>query len=308
MFDGTPVEVPGNFNPVEEENGDLVLYRDGVLSVRMPKDGYYFDRVEKSPGAAHLDPKDFHPTLFTKEELEHFRTESKFLSENTDYALVACVNPPQEFLTGMGSGDFAAWWMTLAAEPEYVHQLFEVNVRGWLERLEQFADAVQDRVHILQVTDDFGTQESLLVSVKMFRELLMPYYKRGFDWVHKNTKMKVLLHTDGAVYPLIPSFIEMGVDCLNPVQINAKGMDPVKLKQEFGDQLVFWGGCCDCQQTLPFAKAEDVAREVEHNVGILGRGGGMVCAAIHNIQAGVPPENIVTLFDTARSIRYPLAA
>jgi uroporphyrinogen-III decarboxylase len=159
---------------------------------------------------------------------------------------------------------------------------------------------VGDKVQILQITDDFGTQESLLLSIKMFRELIMPYYKRGFDWVHQNTKMKVMLHSDGALFPLIPSLIEMGVDILNPVQVSAKGMEPRGLKQEYGRKIAFWGGAVDCQQTLPFGKPEDVAREVEANVKTLALGGGHVCAAVHNIQEGVPPENIIALFDTAR--------
>ena len=90
----------------------------------------------------------------------------------------------------------------------------------------------------------------------------MPYYKRGLDWVHQHTRMKVFMHNDGAIFDFIPTLIEMGVDILNPVQTTAKGMDPVKLKQQFGDRLVFWGGACDCQDTLAFGTPEQVAREV----------------------------------------------
>jgi uroporphyrinogen decarboxylase len=92
----------------------------------------------------------------------------------------------------------------------------------------------------------------------------------------------------------------MGVDILNPVQVNAKGMEPRGLKQEYGGKIAFWGGTVDCQQTLPFGKPGDVAREVEANLKTLAPGGGYVCAAVHNIQAGVPPENIIARFDTAR--------
>lgn len=127
----------------------------------------------------------------------------------------------------------------------------------------------------------------------------MPYYKRGLDWVHENTDMKVFLHSDGALYPLIPSIIEMGVDILNPMQTSAAGMDPVQLKKEFGDSLVFWGGSLDCQKTLPFGTPEEVAREVEEHVNILKPNGGYVFTSVHNIQAGVPPENVITMFDTA---------
>jgi uroporphyrinogen decarboxylase len=95
--------------------------------------------------------------------------------------------------------------------------------------------------------------------------------------------------------------IEMGVDILNPVQTTAKGMDPAKLKAEFGDRLVFWGAACDCQGTLAFGSAEEVAKEVEDSIKVLAPGGGLVLAGVHNIQAGVPPENVIALFDTALS-------
>jgi uroporphyrinogen decarboxylase len=302
LFDGTPVQVPGGFNPVPEPDGGYTLRQGGEVIGRMVKDGFYFDRLQKSPGAAHVDVDKWQPYLWTNEEVEFVQAQAEFLYKNTDYALVCCVNPPQELFTGMGTGDFEAWWSTLASEPDYVRGLFEKTVETWLVNLQRVVRAVGDKVQVLQLTDDFGTQESLLLSVKMFRSLIMPYYKRGLDWVHQNTKMKVLMHTDGAIFTLIPSLIEMGVDILNPVQVNARGMDPVKLKQTYAGRVAFWGGALDCQQTLPFGTPDDVAREVEANVLVLSAGGGMVCAGVHNIQAGVPPENIVALFDTARHV------
>jgi len=113
--------------------------------------------------------------------------------------------------------------------------------------------------------------------------------------------MKVFMHNDGAIFDFVPTLIEMGVDILNPVQTTAKGMDPVKLKDQFGDRLVFWGAACDCQGTLAFGTPEQVATEVEHSVRTLAPGGGYVVASVHNVQANVPPENVITLFDTALS-------
>jgi uroporphyrinogen decarboxylase len=300
LFDGTPVEVPGDFNPLLEPDGGYAMVQNGVRIARMPKDGFYFDRLEKYPGAAHIDVDQWEPHHWTNEELEFVHAQAEWLYANTEYALVCCVNPPQEFFTGMGTGDFEAWWATLASEPEYVRALFDKSVGVWMSNLQRFARAVGDKVAILQVTDDFATQESLLLSVKMFRELIMPYYQRGFDWVHQNTGMKVMLHSDGALFPLIPSLIEMGVDILNPVQVNARGMESARLKQTFGDKLVFWGGAADCQQTLPFGKPADVAREAEANLQAFSPGGGYVFAAVHNIQSGVPPDNILALFETTR--------
>jgi uroporphyrinogen-III decarboxylase len=127
----------------------------------------------------------------------------------------------------------------------------------------------------------------------------MPFYQRGLDWIHDNTNMKVLLHSDGALFPLIPSLIEMGVDILNPVQTSATGMAPVQLKKQYGDEIVFWGGSLDCQKTLPFGTPEEVAREVEEHMRLFAPGGGYVFAPVHNIQAAVPTENVIAMFDAA---------
>jgi uroporphyrinogen-III decarboxylase len=190
--------------------------------------------------------------------------------------------------------------ITLASEPDYVHTLCDKLVDIWIANLQRFVEAVGDRVHILQFNDDFGTQSNPFMSVKMFRELFMPHYRRGIEWIHNNTSMKVFLHSDGALLPLIPSIIEMGVDILNPIQTSAAGMDARKLKDEFGKNLVFWGGSLDCQGTLPFGTPEEVASEVEEHVRTLAPGGGYVFAPVHNIQANIPPKNITTMFDTAR--------
>ena len=302
LFDGTPVEVPGGFNPVLGEDGAYTIMHYGRPISRMPKDGFYFDRVVKSPGAAHLDVDKWEPFDWSNEELEHVHARAEFLHDNTEYAIVCNVNPPQELFTSMGDGDYEAWWATFASEPDYVRALYEKNTSVWINTLQRFARAVGDKVHIIQLTDDFGGQQAPLLSVKMFREFILPYYKRGLDWIHQNTKMKVLFHSDGAIFPLIPSMIEMGVDILNPVQINAEGMEPLRLKQEYGDKIAFWGGAADCQQFLRFAKPEEVMRAVEANVKAFATGGGYVCAGIHNLQAGIPPENILALFDTARSV------
>ena len=300
MFDGTPVEVPGDFNPVLEPDGGYAMMRDGTAIARMLKDDTYFNRTGKSPGAAHVDLDKFKPAAIGNKDLEFMQAQAEWLHSNTEYALVCSAGPQPSLFTGMGGGDFAGWCMTLSTEPEYANALLEKAVDVWIENLKRVAAALGDKVQILHLTDDFGTHESLLLSVRMFRSLIMPHYKRALDWIHQNTQMKVLLHSNGAVFPLIPSLIEMGVDILHPVQITAKGMDPARLKETYGSQIVFWGGGVDCQKTLPLGTPEEVAREVEANVKILGAGGGYVCGAVHNIQPEVPVENVLALFDAAR--------
>lgn len=143
----------------------------------------------------------------------------------------------------------------------------------------------------------------------MFSELIAPFLKEGFDWIHEHTSWKVIFHTDGSVYKLIPSLIDAGVDFLNPIQSNATNMDPALLKTEFGDRLGFWGAGVDTQDVLPFGTIDDVRRQVRERINICAPGGGYVFCAIHNIQYGVPPENIVAMFDEAREFgRYPIPA
>jgi uroporphyrinogen decarboxylase len=238
------------------------------------------------------------PRLST-EECDHLHAQAESYRQNTDRAVIAAMGPPYELFFGLGTGDFPSWMITLATEPDYVHALYEKLTEAWLENLRRFSQAVGDRVQILQFNDDLGTQDAPFLSPAMFRELIMPYYRRGLDWVHEHTKMKVFMHNDGAIFSFLPALIEMGLDILNPVQTTAKGMDPVRLKQEFGEKLVFWGGSCDCQKTLPFGTTQDVAREVEENLRVFAPGGGYVLASVHNIQANVPPENVIALFDTA---------
>ncbi len=300
LFDGTPVEVPGGFQPVPDERGDLLLFHpDGTPMARMPKGGFYFDRLDKYPGAAHADPETLQLPLLSQEECDHLHAQAEAYYQNTDLAIIAAMGPPYELFFGLGTGDFQSWMITLATEPEYVDALLTKIVDAWLENLRRFVAAVGERVHILQFNDDLGTQDAPFLSVRMFRERIFPHYKRGLDWIHQNTRMKVFMHNDGAIADFVPTLIEMGVDILNPVQTTAKGMDPAKLKREFGDRLVFWGAACDCQHTLPFGTPEQVAREVRENIRILGEGGGYVLASVHNIQANVPPENVIALFDAA---------
>ncbi len=210
-----------------------------------------------------------------------------------------------ELFNGIGQGGFEDWMVTLGSEPAYVERLYRKLVDVWIENLEAFHGVVGDRIQILQIADDFGTQRAPFLSPRLFRALVMPAYKRGLDWVHQNTSWKVMLHSDGALVPLLPSIIEMGVDILNPVQTSAAGMSAPRLKAEFGSRLVFWGGSADPQTTLESGTPEEVQAETRSHLGHFTPGSGYVFASVHNIQATVPPENIVALFDAALAFAPP---
>jgi uroporphyrinogen-III decarboxylase len=131
----------------------------------------------------------------------------------------------------------------------------------------------------------------------------MPHYKRLIDWIHSNTTWKVFIHCCGSIMPLIPYFIETGFDILNPVQTSAKNMNPNDLKTKFGDQVTFWGGGVDTQRVLPFGTPEEVRAQVEERLAIFGKGGGFVFNPIHNVQACIPVENLLAMYETLSACR-----
>jgi uroporphyrinogen decarboxylase len=134
-----------------------------------------------------------------------------------------------------------------------------------------------------------------LIGCEKYREIFKPFHKRLWNYVHDHSDCKVTLHSCGAVSDFIPDLLDAGLDILNPVQTTATGMDPAWLKREYGKDLVFWGGGCDTQRVLSFGTPREVQDDVRKRVKILGRDGGLVFAQIHNIQADVPPENIVAM-------------
>jgi uroporphyrinogen-III decarboxylase len=128
----------------------------------------------------------------------------------------------------------------------------------------------------------------------------MPYYKKMNNWIHENTSWRTFKHSCGAILPLIPSLIEAGFDILNPVQINAAGMDPEILKSKFGDMVTFWGGGVDTQKVLGFGTPADVEKQVLRQCEIFGKDGGFVFNTVHNIQANVTIENLVAMINALK--------
>jgi uroporphyrinogen decarboxylase len=165
--------------------------------------------------------------------------------------------------------------------------LFELNHRTLAE--------VGDLIDIVAFGDDIGQQDREICSLAAYRRLIRPYQERIVETIRAHTRAKILYHTCGSVYRYIGDFIDIGIDALNPVQVSAKNMDPAALKREFGDRIAFWGGI-DSQRLLPHGTPDDVRAEVRRIAGILGRGGGYVLAAVHNIQPDVPPENVIAMF------------
>ena len=175
-------------------------------------------------------------------------------------------------------------------------------------KCDSYLGEVGEYLDAIVIVDDFATQNSLFLSPGMYRTMIKPYQKELIDHIKERTQAKVLMHSCGAVRPLLPDFIELGIDIIQPVQVSAAGMDTRMLKQEFGDRLCFWGGGCDSQHVLPHGTVDDVRAEVERRMSDLAPGGGFVFSPVHNVQFDVPPQNIVAMFDHAFrcSQRYSL--
>jgi len=154
------------------------------------------------------------------------------------------------------------------------------------------------RIDLIHVAEDLGTQESLLMSPQCFRRFLKPHMARMIEMVH-SFGAKVIHHDDGAIRPMLPELIEIGIDILNPVQWRCHGMDREGLVRDFGQSLTFHGAV-DNQQTLPFGTPEDVRREVLENIRIFRAARGYVVAPCHNIQPNTPTENIVAMYETVQ--------
>ena len=322
FFDGTPLLVPEAFNTTPEENGDILMYPEGDRSApasgRMPAGGFYFDGIVRQPpiDEARLDPRDNLEefSLVSEEDLEHFRREAVRLHEQTDFAILAnfggtafgdiALVPAPWLKDPRGIRDVSEWYMSAVSRPDYVYKVFEGQCEIALQNLEKIHQVVGERITALFMSGtDFGMQTGPLISPKTYRTLYKPFNKALNDWVHQNTTWKTFIHCCGSIVKLIPDFIEAGFDILNPVQTSAAGMEPQILKERFGSELVFWGGGIDTQKTLPFGTPQEIRQQVKVRMQIFGRGGGFVFNTVHNLQAGVPQENIVALYEAVREFR-----
>jgi hypothetical protein len=318
MPDGLEILVPGEFNTTTDANGDTLLYPQGDTSAppsaRMPAGGYFFDAIirQEPIDEERLDPADNLEEFkeIPEEELAWLAAEAGRAAA-TGRAVVASFGgtgfgdiahvPGVGLKQPRGIRDVTEWYMSLRSRRSYVAEVFVRQTEIALGNLRRIAGRVGELVDVVMICGtDFGTQSSSFCSVRTFRELWLPYYRRINDWIHGNTNWRTMKHSCGAVAPFIPAFVEAGFDILNPVQCSAAGMEPGALKAAHGGSVVFWGGGVDTQRTLPFGTAAEVREQVLRRCEILASGGGFVFAAVHNIQARTPVSNVVAMIDAVK--------
>jgi hypothetical protein len=322
LFDGTPVLVPEGFTTEPDAQGDILMYPEGDRSVppsgRMPHGGFYFDEIVRQPPLREeaLDPEDnaeeFVP--ISAADLSYYASGAKRLHEQTDRAIFAgfcytsfgdiALIPAPWLKRPRGIRDIEEWYVSTLTRRDYVYKVFERQCEVALANFQKLHAAIGDMPLVALITGtDFGMQSGPFISPQTYRDLYKPFHLEVNDWLHRTTPWKTFIHSCGSVAELIPDFVDAGFDILNPVQTAAAGMEPAVLKERFGDRVTFWGGGVDTQRTLPFGTPEEIRRQVSDRMRIFGKGGGFVFAAIHNIQAGVPVENLLALFESVREYR-----
>jgi uroporphyrinogen-III decarboxylase len=317
-FWGQVVMLPGMFTTKIDEKGDLLVFPEGDKSVppsgRMPKASYFFDAIIRQPefDESALDYMDNLEEFgeVSDEDLNYWATEAKRLKK-TGKAVVASFGgtaigdialvPAVQLKNPKGIRDITEWYLSTIMRTDYLHKVFEKQTDIALANLAKIHKATGDVADaVFTCGTDLGTQDTQFCSQDTFRDLYSPYYKKVNSWIHKNTNWKTFKHSCGAVEPFMQLFHEAGFDIINPVQISAKGMDPVKLKEKYGRDLVFWGGGIDTQKVLSFGTAAHVEEQVLGTCKILSADGGFVFNTVHNIQAGTPVENVITMINALR--------
>lgn len=238
---------------------------------------------------------------------EGLAEQARHLSETTDYVIGADGIKVGILQTSSQLRGYDRLFTDFALNPDLAHALLGRLSSVINEMYRHYMAAVGQYVQVVVITDDQGTQKSLMVSPRMFRTFIKPYLKSLVETIKSAADVKVLMHCDGAIVPIIPDLIEIGVDIINPVQTVVTGLeDTFALKERFGDKITFHGGL-DVQQVVPNATPESLYQEVGRRIYDLGRGGGYILAPCHNLSFDVPPANVLALFDAAHVLgRYPL--
>ena len=300
---GPQVPAESQLKDMGFHEGNHVVEDEWGMQWKMPPNGHYYDLhkspladaetiadVEKIPWPDALDPIRYANMKADADRIVH--------QEGKAYVLGRMSSGMWEHAMWMAG--YEKFMMDMLLNPGVCQAIMEHILEVKMQYWERALEAVGENVLVASCADDLGSQDSLLVSLPLYKELIWPYHKRLFEFIKKKAKSKVYIffHNDGAVMETFPLLIEAGVDIMNPFQVNCRGMDTAKFKQEFGKDLTVWGGSCDNQQVMPSGTPQQVREETRRRIEDLAPGGGFIFAPIHVIQNGVPPENIMAWWET----------
>ena len=288
---------------------------------RKDPDGTYWwdDRKKCPPGALYFDPpapstvglrfddadppspNDFNPSHELPETLlRRLEEDARLLYENTNYC-ITCGEMIRDLQ--LRPGGVQSWWMRMMEEPDACHEFLGKACDAGIAQLKQLHQAIGKYCDILMIADDMGDVRGVTVGPGLWREIYKRHYKRLFTEWHNITNMKVSLHCCGAVSDILGDLIECGLDIFNPIQISAHGMEPEKLKADFGGDLIFYGGCFDavlCPSTTP---DEVVYGTVKRNIEIFSKDGGYIFAGVHNLPGDTPELHLRAMLEAYRDCR-----
>lgn len=307
---GARPKAPSSWKLSFTEDASYIYYTDewGITRRRQKEGGYYFD-LFSSPLANAETPKDIErypfPDPVDESRFEGLREfAERFRGEGRAFVLGGISAGMLEM--GLWLRGFENFFCDLhenrALAEAICDKILELKMRYW----EKALSLVGDLVDVVQEGDDYGGQNGLLISPQIWRQVFKPRLKQLFSHIKRHAPhVFIFFHSCGSIYEIIPDLIEVGVDILNPVQVAAANMDTKRLKREFGNDLTFWGGGVDTQKVLPRGTPEQVREEVKRRIEDLAMGGGFVFTTVHNIQADVPPENILAMWEALQEFgRY----
>ncbi len=237
------------------------------------------------------------PDMSDPTRIAHVKQTARRLAEQNEYAIMATPWLLFPFERAFAMQGMDVFLLNLALHPEFASALLHKISEVCKSLMGPFLEELGDKVDIIKIGDDLGTQESLMISPDMYREILKPLHADYIGFIKERTSAKVFFHTDGDVFPLIDDFIEIGVDILNPIQTSAGKMSDLEgLKHRYGKNIVLCGGI-DTHRILNHGTPQAVRDEVRRVMHILGQGGGYLLASVHTIMNDVPAENVLAMVD-----------
>ncbi|MGM0365539.1 MAG: uroporphyrinogen decarboxylase family protein [Actinomycetota bacterium] len=293
---------------LKEDEKYFFFTGDWKIKWVMPKiNGFYYD-MRQHPLSGSIDPGQVDeldvPGLPSQEEIDSFKNKAKTYRKRG--LAVVLAGPDGGILEHAfairGHEDFM---VDMVSQPGLAKKLLDKILAYKLEYWELMLREMGELVDIVSEGDDMATQKGLIINPRLYRSMLKPLHRELFSFIRKNAPKPLFInfHSCGSIKELIPDFIEIGINSLHPVQVSAWGMDTKKLKKEFGRDLAFWGGGVDTQHVLSQGTPKQVREEVKRRIDDLAPGGGYIFAAVHNIQADVPPENIMAMWEAFNQYR-----
>jgi uroporphyrinogen decarboxylase len=316
LSNGEPAEYPKWFYPTRRTDGSYEAFSpEGKLLARMPAGANFFDQANFPWADGYpvrfdrllQDLAMVHWQAFTHSPWDHagdpdfwskLRENCLMLRETTDYALMI-VAGCNLFEWGSFLRRLDNFLMDLASDHKSVERFLDAIMEQHLDTLNKVCSAVGDVVDILRFGDDLGTDLGPFMAPETYRKLFKPRERLLCDYVHKNSSMHTFLHSCGGISEFLPDLIEAGYEVINPVQTTARGMEPDRLKREFGKDITFWGGAVDTRNVLNKGTPREVKDQVKKRLDVFAPGGGYVFNAVHNILADVPPQNVIALYQAA---------